>query len=263
MPAENGLLSNSIIPYPCLVLIPGWGMHSGVWGEFVELLKQHFHIICLDLPGYNGSPSVSPYDLDTLAQYLMALIPYPHFSLFGWSLGATVALHMAIRYPQQIESLILLAGNPKFVACSTCPGIDKQLLDSFIQQLVKKPQLTQQRFLGLQVHQAANAKELLQELKTRLHTKPSPDLNVLQAGLELLKQSNLMTTLASLTCPITAIYAELDALVPVECAIAVQKINPAIKTHIIHQAPHAAFLSHPQTLVSLVLTAGSKRLSDD
>lgn len=51
---------------PDVVLVHGWGMHSGVWEDVVESLIDYYRVTVLDLPGHGygrglsgaGSPSV-------------------------------------------------------------------------------------------------------------------------------------------------------------------------------------------------------------
>ncbi len=35
-----------------LLLVHGWGMHGGVWGDVAQKLAADFQVHCVDLPGY-------------------------------------------------------------------------------------------------------------------------------------------------------------------------------------------------------------------
>jgi Predicted hydrolases or acyltransferases (alpha/beta hydrolase superfamily) len=132
-------------------MLHGWAMHSGIWREFARQLARHRQVICLDLPGHGRSAGLAQFDLPAIGSALFDAIPVNRFSLLGWSLGATVALDMAARCPDRVQSLFLLSGNPKFVKNTDWPGVRPEVLDGFVAQLSDDTKLTLQRFLGLQV----------------------------------------------------------------------------------------------------------------
>ena len=56
-----------------MVLVHGWGMHSGVWEDVVEALLDHCRVTLLDLPGHGYSRSmVAGHALNDLAAALAA-----------------------------------------------------------------------------------------------------------------------------------------------------------------------------------------------
>ncbi len=36
-------------------MVHGWGLHSGIWDDFVPLLEASFRVTCVDLPGHGRS----------------------------------------------------------------------------------------------------------------------------------------------------------------------------------------------------------------
>lgn len=176
-----------------IVLVHGWAMHTGIWREFARQLAQNYRVTCVDLPGHGRSEAIDPFTLERISDALVNAAPDQSCWL-GWSLGATVALDMAARYPEHVSSLVLLAGNPSFTvgAAETqtpWPGMDVRLLDAFAEQLNENCQATLLRFLSLQVNGMADRKPLLKALKTAVFECDAPDKNILQGGLELLKQA--------------------------------------------------------------------------
>ena len=99
-----------------LVLLPGWAMHSGVWGEFATQLSTHFTLTLID-----HLPSLG--NIDAVADGIVELLDDEPFYLLGWSLGGNVALNIAWRYPERVQGLILLATNPCCVANEAWPKI--------------------------------------------------------------------------------------------------------------------------------------------
>ena len=240
---------------PALVMLHGWGMQSGVWREFARKLADHRQLICLDLPGHGGSDNLSPYTLRRVAEALLNAIPAQTFSLLGWSLGGIIALQMAELCPQRLQALILVAANPKFVQTGDWPGVQQDVLNQFSAALARDVQSTLQRFLVLQTQGSLQRKQVLAQLKSVMAANRQPQVEALRGGLDILKQTDLRSALSRLSCPTTYIYGAEDQLIPVSCAAAVQKLNPAINTRIIDNAGHTPFLSHGQQLHDLVLAA--------
>jgi pimeloyl-[acyl-carrier protein] methyl ester esterase len=237
-----------------LVMIHGWGMHSGVWREFAKQLSKSFQVICIDLPGHGGSDAISPFDLERIAVTLIQAIPAKRFSLLGWSLGGTIAIAMADRFPERVDALIVLAGNPQFVKSMDWLGVEEEIFDAFSVQLQNDVQKTQLQFLALQTRHLADGKRLFQQLKKTLLEYAPPSLEIMQAGLAILKQSNLRQTLTNLRCPVHIIQGNKDNLIPLGNSFALQSLNPLIKLHILEDAGHVPFLSHPDQLFEIIDT---------
>ncbi len=236
-----------------LVMIHGWAMHSGIWQAFAEQLARHCQVICVDLPGHGLSEAIEPFSLENISDSLMQALPVQQFSILGWSLGATVAIDMASRYPDRVQSLQVLAGNPLFVQSVDWPGVKAEVLDGFAEQLANDVQQTLVRFLGLQVKGLADAKTLLQQIKTAVQAYPAPSLQALQAGLQILKHSDGRVVLQQLQCPVSVLMGDRDSLIPLALADSLKRLQPAIQIHLLENAGHVPFLSHPQPLLERVI----------
>lgn len=235
-----------------LVMLHGWAMHSGIWREFAKQLAEYRQVICLDLPGHGRSANLNSFDLVTIGKALLDAVPVNRFSLLGWSLGATLAVDMAARFPERVQSLQLLAGNPKFVKSGDWPGLKADVLDGFATQLCGDARLTLQRFLGLQVQGLADNKLLLQTLRQAVRECDAPAIEALQGGLEILKHSDLRESLAGLDCPITAIQGDKDTLIPLQTGYALLALNPRVELHVLENAGHVPFLTHSRQLCDII-----------
>lgn len=235
-----------------LVLIHGWSMHTGIWRTFARQLSQHYQVICLDLPGHGLSETVEPYTLECISEALIEVLPESSFSVLGWSLGASVAITMARLYPQRVDSLILLAGNPRYVQQGEWAGINPKLLDDFANNLSLNCSATLLKFLALQVNSLPDAKSILQELKKAMLECNPPDKDVLQSGLDILKQADLRADFIALNCPVSIIQGDKDPLVPVQASRDMQKIQPASELNVIADAGHVPFLSHPSQVIEII-----------
>lgn len=240
-----------------IVLVHGWAMHTGIWREFAKQLADNCQVTCIDLPGHGRSEAIDPFTLERISDELVNAIPEQNCCWLGWSLGATVVLDVASRYPERVSSLILLAGNPSFpsfgVGMQTeWPGMEVKLLDDFAEHLNKNCQATLLRFLSLQVNGLPDHKNLLKVLKTAVFECDAPDQNTLQGGLDILKQADLRPVLSKLNIPVSVILGGLDTLVPVAVGQKMQQLLPSLELNIIDRAGHVPFLSHSRETLAII-----------
>jgi len=240
-----------------IVLVHGWAMHGGVWRDFAEQLAQHYRVTCIDLPGHGYSEPCADFTLTHVSELLADAIVEEHSCWLGWSLGATIVLDLAARFPERVNSLVLLGGNPRFVvpettSVNTWPGMSATVFDAFADNLSKDCRATLAQFLSLQVQGLPDSRAHLKQLKNRLFEHPGASQPVLQSGLAILKQADMRSTLATLTMPILSALAEKDMLVPVAVGQYLTDSYPNIKLNVIKNAGHAVFLSHGQEVLSLV-----------
>jgi pimeloyl-[acyl-carrier protein] methyl ester esterase len=260
-----------------LLLIHGWGMHGGMWGSVVEKLSEQFCVYAVDLPGHGSSTKKSPFGLsmskpertdglrfdgltangsdnflDYFVDQLTEQFTMP-LTVCGWSLGGQIALRWAAREPLKVQRLILVASTPCFVrredwpcamAAETLAGFAAALTDNYAQTL--------RRFLALQVRGSDNERELLVSLRAALFSRGEPDLAVLQAGLEILRDCDLRDSLTSIAQPTLVIAGERDTLTPPDASRYMADKMPQARLVEIPGAAHAPFLSHPEIFVEQV-----------
>ncbi len=235
-----------------IVLVHGWGMHSGIWRDFAQQLAQNYQVTCVDLPGHGRSKKIDSFTLERISDALVDAVSDESSCWLGWSLGATVVLDIASRFPERVNSLVLLAGNPSFTQTAQWPGMKPVLLDDFADKLNEDCQATLLRFLSLQVNHLPDYKTLLRTLKSKVMECDSPDNETLQGGLEILKHADLRPALSGTTVPVSVILGTRDTLVPVSAGQNMQELAPEITLNIIDRAGHVPFLSHPQDVLAII-----------
>jgi pimeloyl-[acyl-carrier protein] methyl ester esterase len=229
-----------------LLLIHGWGMHSGMWGQVAEQLALTHRVHLVDLPGHGGSKACASYELDTLVRQLSAQFNGP-LTVCGWSLGGQLALRWAQLQPAQVQKLILVATTPCFVQHEgwSC-AMAADTLQEFAASLLQNHALTLKRFLALQLRGSEHERELLLDLRTRLFAKGEPDMDALKGGLNILRDTDLRDQLAQISQPTLLIAGERDTLTPSAASEYMVKTIPNARLQTIAGAAHAPFLSHPQ-----------------
>ncbi|WP_435627478.1 pimeloyl-ACP methyl ester esterase BioH [Candidatus Ferrigenium straubiae] len=247
-----------------LLLIHGWGMHGGMWGDVVEQLAEHFRVLAVDLPGHGFSVGrdssrcdvgMNPDLLiDSIVDELAAQFDEP-LAVCGWSLGGQIALSWAQRYPQQIDRLILVASTPCFVRRPgwEC-GMAQETLAEFAAALQQDYALTLRRFLALQVRGSDNERELLAALRSALMSRGEPDLGALWAGLEILRDCDLRDALPGMAQPTLVICGERDTLTPPQASRYLAAHLPDARRVEVRGAAHAPFLSHPDEFMKHLMS---------
>ncbi len=232
-----------------IVLLHGWAMHTGVWREFAKKLAENYQVICLDLPSHGHSDYLEKFTLENISQALIKQFPSQSCTVLGWSMGMTIALDLTQRFPNRINGLIGLAGNPCFVAQENWAGMQLKLLRQFNQQLIDDCRGTLLRFLSLQILRQADYKILVKQLKLALNETLPPTQSILEQGLILLETTDLRMNLATITCPILMVLGDRDTLVPVKVAEQLQTLQPKLVLKILPKAGHVPFLSHQEVLL--------------
>lgn len=235
---------------PDLVLLHGWGLNSACWGTFAEELAREFRVHRIDLPGHGRSPwnlcaGGKRAELDDWVEDVRSSVPRGA-TVVGWSLGATVALRLAVRAPARVGRLALIAATPKFTAGATwTAGLPECELMQFARQLTTEPGRAVQRFLALQVRGDPNPITVLRELRRRLDMGGAPQSEALAAGFGLLRDSDLRSEVATIVQPLLVICGEYDRITPPAAATALARAVVDGRVYTIPGAAHAPFLSHP------------------
>ncbi len=228
---------------PQVVLLHGWASHPTLFRGFARRLEKKCHVLVLPLPGYCDTAACVPYTLERIADTLAAAAPRS-CCVVGWSLGAQVALTWAQRRPQQVQRLVLIAGTPCFTQHADWRhGVTAQVMRQFTAQLQRDGAGLLRRFVALQAHGDARAVRVAHQLRTALFTHPLPPQPVLEAGLELLRSTDLRTLLRSIRQPTLVLHGAQDAVTPVAAGVALSEALVNARLHTITDAGHAPFLS--------------------
>jgi pimeloyl-[acyl-carrier protein] methyl ester esterase len=238
-----------------VVLLHGWGFWGGIWSEVQAELAKDCQVFSVDLPGYGQSEAMADYSLTHLARLLVTQLPLNQPALWlGWSLGGLLALAVARDYPAHCRALLLVASTPCFVQREDWPhAVPLPVLDAFGQQVKQNHPASLNRFLTLQVQGSLCAQQQLRSLRQQFKQQPTPALTTLQAGLDLLKYSDLRQTMLNFDQDIGLFLGERDTLIPKELAEVYQNL-PNVTRHCIKGAGHIPFLSHQTVFLTLLKT---------
>jgi len=98
---------------PAVVFLHGAGMDHSVWALLARAFAHHgFGVLAPDLPGHGRSAGAPLASIAALAEWTAALIDAAGLRaarLVGHSMGSLIALETAVRHPQKVAGLGLIA----------------------------------------------------------------------------------------------------------------------------------------------------------
>ena len=228
-----------------------------MFDRFVGRLAHARTVLRPDLPGCGARrpvPAEDPIgpgaDLGDMAAAALAAVNRPAHWV-GWSLGGLVALEAARRAPDRVTRLTLMAATPRMVAGSDWPGIDPAELAAFQRALQTDVQATHRRFLALQARGCPGGRTVLRALHAAAAADGLPERPALEAGLAVLRDTDLRDALPELSCTVDLILGDRDALVP--CAAGTAMRARGVSVRVVPGAGHAPFVSHPGACVEALL----------
>ena len=251
--SPHSLYCHTVGHGPDVVLLHGWGMHSGVWESVSESLLDDYRVTVLDLPGHGYSRTVEAgHALDDWCAAVAASAP-PQATWVGWSLGGLVAQQIAITAPDRVNRLALVSSTPCFPKRPDWPhGVDPLLLHLFAAELRQNYRASLNRFIALESHGSDNVTAQLRLLKAMLFQHGEPSVAALENGVAILEQTDLRADLPHIACPILLLMGQRDQLAPAAAGQALLPSLPDARLHVFPRAGHAPFLSHlPEFLAEL------------
>ena len=115
---------------PPLVCLHGIGSDATSFqGQIAGLAGPDQRVLSWDMPGYGGSAPLAAMDFATLCDRLTATLDelgLTRVVIAGQSIGGMIAQEMAIRHPDRVAGLVLIATVPAF------GGRDDSFRDSFL-----------------------------------------------------------------------------------------------------------------------------------
>lgn len=88
-----------------------------MWDRQVPELTQQWRVFRFDLPGHGGAPAYPAGSVAELAVRLLGTLDglgVQRFGYAGCALGGAVGVELALRHPERLASLALIAASPRF-----------------------------------------------------------------------------------------------------------------------------------------------------
>ncbi|MFF7352481.1 MULTISPECIES: alpha/beta fold hydrolase [Streptomyces] len=102
---------------PVLILGPSLGTTYHMWDRQVPELTKQWRVLRFDLPGHGGAPAHPAGSVAELTTRLLATLDslgVQRFGYAGCALGGAIGIELALRHPERLASLALVAASPRF-----------------------------------------------------------------------------------------------------------------------------------------------------
>ena len=102
---------------PPLVFLHGIGGAARAWRRQLETFGERYRAIAWNMPGYGGSPPLSPVTIPTLAEALqdfLRSIAAVNPILVGHSIGGMIVQQWLVNHPDEAGAVVLAQTSPAF-----------------------------------------------------------------------------------------------------------------------------------------------------
>lgn len=97
---------------PTALLLHGFTHTGSSWDPVIAALGERYRVLAPDIRGHGDAAEAVPVTLAAVIGDLEALAPANGFTLGGYSMGARIALHAALRMSNRVQRLVLISGSP-------------------------------------------------------------------------------------------------------------------------------------------------------
>lgn len=205
-----------------VVYCGGWNTPDTLMYHWLEPLEKALDvdIVSLPYPGYNGiKGGIEDWNVENVLQQWADQVD-ENTLIIGWSLGGMLAALLADRI--NCLGLVTLASNIKFQGDKSWQ-MPTAVFNSFKKRFTRNPQKTSRMFWELQAQGESDVEQALAHLSNHYESF-NYELTCLTESLEQLGKIDLSGL--QFECPSLHLFAEQDALVPIEAARQWQKLYP-------------------------------------
>ncbi len=248
-------------PEGVVLFIHGSGPGASGWSNFkgnYPFLAEHgYRAIVPDTMGYGYSskPETGTYQLeDVAAQYeaLLRALGVGRVSVIGNSQGGAIAITMALRYPELVERLVLMApgGLESRETYMEMEGIKAMIRVLYKEGISRE---TMRKVFSLQLHDPSKiTDEVIEERFQVAQTQHKDNIARIQVA-------NQEQRLSEIQCPVLCFWGVDDKFCPVSGATKVASGCARSRTMLIARCGHWVMVEYPKLFNELTL----KFLRDD
>lgn len=244
-----------------LLFLHSW-FQSGqeAYFPYIEHFCKNYRVIVPDLPGHGKSYRNlgSDFTFEQVAEDLARFIE--HFkkevdesvgvSLIGSSMGSYMALLLALKYPELIESLMLISTMIHFKA-------NEHEIESILSQssIAMQANLLYRAKKELFPYDAANSPFWQKKEKAPgwyTHYRQKTTLHSIKDARIYMKQfleASLSDAITKNTLPTLMIYGKRDFLTPEDFAASLARKMPTAVLRIVESVGHNLYLTHPEKVI--------------
>ncbi|XP_044158085.1 monoacylglycerol lipase abhd6-A-like [Bufo gargarizans] len=251
-------------PKPSILMLHGFSAHKDMWLAIAKFLPKNLHVICVDMPGHEGTTrsALDDYTFSGQAKRIHQFVESINlnkkpFHLVGTSMGGCVAGVYASLYPSDISSLTLI-----------CPaGLQHPKDSKFLKHLNEVKESGDDAKILLI---PSTAEEMEQMLKLCSYVRFKIPQQVLQGFLEVRIPHNdfyrkvfldlveeksrysLQDNMHKITAPTQIIWGRQDQVLDVSGAEVLANAIPGSQVEILENCGHSVVMERPRKSAKLM-----------
>ena len=217
-----------------VLLLHGFGADLNTWMFTQPALAEGTRVVALDLPGHGGSskelPDAGGETLAAIVGKALAALGIERMHLVGHSMGGGIASSFALRQPERIATLSLIA------SASLGAEINAAFIDGFVRASRRREAV---EVLSLLVHDPALVSRTMVEDVLRYKRLDGVPATLAKIAAEWFpdgkQRTYLRDAVAQLKIPVQIIWGRDDRIIPVAHA---EALAAELPVHIIEEAGH-------------------------
>jgi 4,5:9,10-diseco-3-hydroxy-5,9,17-trioxoandrosta-1(10),2-diene-4-oate hydrolase len=233
---------------PAVVFLHGSGSgacgHSNFKGNYPYLAQNGYRTIVLDLIGYGYSdkPDNIEYPLDLFVECVkqaLDTIGLERYTLIGNSLGGAISLGFALKHPQNVEKLVLMApgGVEEQMDYFKMPGM-AMMKEVFMSPEPVTPARMKDFFIKAFVVNPACVDDQLVNERWALMQKQNPQV------VKTMKVPNMTARLPEIKCPALGFWGLNENMMPESGILKLAKGLPNLRMILVPKAGHWVMIEH-------------------
>jgi pimeloyl-ACP methyl ester carboxylesterase len=242
---------------PALLLLNGWTASGIMWpGEWLRQLERRFRVIRIDNRGSGWSRNApAPFTIGDMADDAAAVLRatgVDQATVAGLSMGGMIAQELAVRHPDRVSRLVIMASRPPSPAHLVA---DQTLLRGILARPAGKPLPDYFRDLwGSFTGPGFANPQLLDELVEQILTRPTPR-NLLLQPTRAIMAWNGPSRLASISAPTVVVHGIDDRLMPVGNGMRLARLIPGARYVELPDTGHILPMEAPDAVAEILYSS--------
>ncbi|XP_046882113.1 monoacylglycerol lipase ABHD6 [Hypomesus transpacificus] len=266
---------------PSVLMLHGFSAHKDMWLSVVKFLPKNVHVVCVDMPGHEGTTRTSAVDysiegqVQRIRQFVASVrLNKRPFHMVGTSMGGNVAGVYAARFPTDLCSATLICpagleypNESRFVA--RLRELEKNQNSQDIPLIPSTPEEMEEMLRLCSFVRFKIPQQILQGLvDVRI---PHNDF-YREVFMEIVGEDSrhsLQENLRLITVPVQVIWGKHDQVVDVSGATVLKEAIPGCQVDLLDNCGHSVVMERPRKTAQLIMdylnsqhnTRRSKKLS--
>ena len=231
---------------PPLLLIMGLGYPSDMWWRMLPWLTAHFTTVRFDNRGVGrtGPGAERPYSVERMALDARAVLHAAGFArvtVFGVSMGGTIAQELALTHPEAVDRLLLGCSHPG----GADVVIDKEAIALLASRGAMTPEEAAEAAIPFVYAPGTPRADIDADLAVRAAHPTDPAGYAAQLT-DTMAWRGSLDRLPGLAIPTLLVHGDLDRLVPVENSRRMAAVLPSARLEVLAGASHIFMTDQPE-----------------